>query len=53
MIVNWRHPVNDRDLCCSLKSQKSHRNLYFGVQGHSWSLNLAQIESQLRLPISD
>ena len=30
----------------SLKSPKNHKNPYFGVQGHSGSLNWAPIESQ-------
>jgi len=47
MIVWWHHLVNDIDLCRSLKSPKKiHKTPYFGVQGHSRSLNSASIESQ-------
>jgi len=47
MIVPWRHLVNNIDLCRSPKSPKKiHKTPYFGVQGHSRSLNLAPIESQ-------
>jgi len=43
--VAWRHLVNDIDLCRSPKSPKIHKTPYFGVQGHSRSLNSAPIES--------
>jgi len=46
MIVLWHHLVNDRLVSQPKIAKKIYKTSYFGVQGHSRTLNLAPIESQ-------
>ena len=42
------------EMCLAAQNrQKIHKNPYFNVQGHPWSLLSVAIKARVRLPISD